>query len=367
MRLVLFWAFYDRYVHRVYQDNPHLAQLPYRKQLDFLLSDYFGWPPALVQRTTEKGHEAAILLVNIEPLQRAWAHENGMKFEAGNWQYEIAYEQVKRFEPDVLWIGSMFQYFGEYLQRLQPFCRKIFAWIACPMPSSLNLAGVDCVLTSHANFQQTFRQQGQSCECLLPAFEPDILQRVGHVLPNLDCSFVGQLSWAHIERIRVMKQLAAQTPIKIWSDRTRFFSRGLLKRGFIPAYFEARSLKSRIQPSVWGMEMYEVLARSVMTVNVHVGVAGGLAGNMRMFEAPGMGALLLTEDAPNIKELYEPGKEVVTYRNTENLIDIINYYRNHPKERQEIAAAGQKKALAMHSTIHRRDQLLDIFDRYLSK
>jgi spore maturation protein CgeB len=366
MKIVLFLAFYKNYLNSTYAKNPILANCGYRQQLDILLSDNFGWPPALVRRLSELGHDVEILLVNAEPLQRAWAEENGVRFTE-NWQYDIAFEQVKRFRPDVLWIGSMFKYFGDYLQQLKPFCRRIFAWIACPAPSSLNLAAIDCVLTSHANFQESFQRQGQAAEKLLPAFEPKILDQIKSGTTDIDCSFVGNLSWAHIQRIRVMSQLANQTPIQIWGDRPRLKSRGLLQKGFIPAYLEARSIKSRIRPAVWGMEMYEILARSAMTVNVHGEVAEGLAGNMRMFEATGMGSLLLTESAPNIKELYEPGEEVITYRDTEHLVDIINYYHSHPQERDEIAAAGQRKTLMKHSVAQRSAELLDIFEVYLGQ
>jgi hypothetical protein len=364
MRLTLFWSYYQSYIKSIYNKYPELDQQPYQYQLEVFLSDYFGWPPSLAQRFESIGHDVQILIVNAKPLQYSWARENNFEFTQ-NWQYEIAYEQVRRFQPDILWIGSMFNYFGEYLQRLRPFCRKIFAWIACPTPNSLDLTGIDCVLTSHTNFQKNFQQQGQASERVLPAFEPKVLNLLENMVPDLDCSFVGNLTWAHIQRIHMLKELAYQTPTQIWGNAPRLLSKGLLQKGYISVYWEARTFKSRINPSVWGMDMYRVLKRSRMTVNIHGEVAEGIAGNMRIFEVTGVGTLLLTEDAPNIKELYEPGKEIVTYSGTSNLIDIIHYYMKNPKERAEISQAGQAKALLAHSTIQRAQEVLAIFDTYL--
>jgi spore maturation protein CgeB len=367
MKLLLFWVFYRQYISHTYQKNPQLGEMDYRSQIDWLLADSYGWTPGIMKQLESQGHEVEILFVNVEPLQRAWARENGVTFDVQNWQFEIPYEQVKRFKPDVLWVGAMFQYFGEYMQRLQPHCRKIFAWIASPLPKSIDLAAVDCVLTSHSNFKETFERQGQTCEKILPAFDQRILTKLKQPVPtDIGCSFVGNLSWAHIQRIHAMRQLVDHTPLQIWGNRSHLISRGLTQRGFIPAYLTARSLKSRINPGVWGLEMYTVLARSAMTVNVHGEVANGLAGNMRMFEATGMGTMLITEDAPNIKELYAPDEEVVTYRSTEHLIDIINYYTNHTQECMEIAAAGQKRTLTAHSLIQRGPELAALFESYLA-
>ena len=107
--------------------------------------------------------------------------------------------------------------------------------------------------------------------------------------------------------------------------------------------------------------MYEVMTRSQLAVNVHIGVAGGLAGNMRMFEATGCGALLLTEQAPNLHELFEPGQEVASYTGTSDLIARIRHYLANPDEAARIAAAGQRRTLADYSAEARARELEHLF------
>jgi spore maturation protein CgeB len=365
MKIALFFSYYETYIKSLYEEDIHLSKLPYKQQLGRILADNFSWPAALCQRLEDMGCEVEFI-INVESLQRAWALENGYEFDLENWKYTIPCEQVKRFSPDIMWIGSMFKYFGDFLGEIKPYCRKIFAWTACPIPKSLDLSNIDCMLTSHANYQSFFKAQGKAVEMLLPCFEESILTTAGIEDRDLDCSFVGGLSWIHIERINVIKTLADGTPIQIWSDYPKLISRGILQPNFWNAYLKLRSIKARINPSVWGMEMYRVLARSKITINVHAEVASGLAGNIRMFEATGMGALLITEDAPNIRELYEPGTEVITYKNLEDLVELINYYTDRPEERSAIATAGQVRTLKDHSTVQRSKELIEIFARYLN-
>jgi spore maturation protein CgeB len=365
MKILFFWQYQNSYLHSLLKKGVKFSDLPYDRQLLAMLADNFGWTSAVAKRLEEMGHEVQILLVNIEPLQRAWARENGVEFNLSDWEYKIPLEQIKRFSPDIMWIGSMFKYFGDYLDQLKPYCKKIIAWVACPLPKSLNLNHIDGILTSHENYQSHFRSQGKSTDIILPCFEPNILSDISIGSQDIDCSFVGGLSWAHIERINIIKKLSEQTPIKIWSDYPKLISRGILEPKFWNAYFKLSTVRSRINPSVWGMDMYRILGRSKITINVHAEVAGGFAGNIRMFEATGMGALLITEDAPNIRELYEPGTEVITYKNTKNLVELINYYIDQPQERESIAQAGQARTLKDHSTVQRSKELIEIFSRYL--
>ena len=122
-----------------------------------------------------------------------------------------------------------------------------------------------------------------------------------------------------------------------------------------------RPLLARRQPEVYGRDMYRVLARTRFTVNAHIGVAGGLAGNMRMFEATGMGSLLFLEDMPNLPELFEPGVEVVPYRDASDLCKRIRSHAGRPDEAAAIAARGQRRTLRDYGTPARAREVDALF------
>jgi spore maturation protein CgeB len=103
--------------------------------------------------------------------------------------------------------------------------------------------------------------------------------------------------------------------------------------------------------------MYRVLARSRIVVNRHGDIAEGFANNMRLFEATGMGALLLTEEATNLGELFVPGQEVETYADADELVAKIRALLADEDRRAAIAAAGQRRTLDDHTYARRMVEL----------
>jgi len=106
--------------------------------------------------------------------------------------------------------------------------------------------------------------------------------------------------------------------------------------------------------------MYQLLAQSRITLNIHIDQAGPYAANMRLFEATGVGTLLITDWKENLHEMFEPGKEVVAYRSSEECAEMIQYYLEHEEERKAIAQAGQQRTLREHTYYHRMQELVDI-------
>jgi spore maturation protein CgeB len=86
-----------------------------------------------------------------------------------------------------------------------------------------------------------------------------------------------------------------------------------------------------------------------MVINRHGEVSKGYSNNMRLFEATGMEAMLLTEDSPNIGQYFNPGNECVTYKDSTDLRSTIDYYLSHQEEMRLIAKAGQAKTLKCHT------------------
>lgn len=114
----------------------------------------------------------------------------------------------------------------------------------------------------------------------------------------------------------------------------------------------------------WGLQMYEVLARSKIVVNHH-GNVPPYANNLRLFEATGSGAMLLTDEKPNLAELFRPGSEAIAYRDAEQCVDHIRHFLAHDAARATIARAGQARTLADHSFENRMRELIEIIGRGL--
>lgn len=84
---------------------------------------------------------------------------------------------------------------------------------------------------------------------------------------------------------------------------------------------------------------------------------------LRHFEVPGCGAFQLTNENPELAELFEPGREVVFYRSNTDLADKLAHYLTHDDERRQIAARGYARAHADHTLDRRVRSLFDAVSR----
>jgi spore maturation protein CgeB len=109
------------------------------------------------------------------------------------------------------------------------------------------------------------------------------------------------------------------------------------------------TLQSHNLGGVYGIEMYRTIGQNAIQLNSH-GDGSLQAGNMRLYEATGMGTLLLTDWKSNLPDLFVPEKEIITYKNKAEAIDKINYYLKNTNEAKEIALNGQKRTFAQYST-----------------
>lgn len=83
----------------------------------------------------------------------------------------------------------------------------------------------------------------------------------------------------------------------------------------------------------------------------------------RVFEVTSSGAFLLTNETPLIAELYEPGREIVCYRDERDLKEKIGYFLAHPAEREAIAETGRQRACRDHTYEQRLKEILSVVDK----
>jgi len=195
-----------------------------------------------------------------------------------------------------------------------------------------------------------FLRQNVVTEYLPLAFEPRILAQTPEAPRDIPVSFVGGVSPSHRERLDFLETIAQRIDLAIWTDLP-------------PALAATSAISTHHRGSAWGRAMFQILRRSQITLNRHIDVSANFANNMRLFEATGMGACLVTDAKDNLAELFEPGKEVVTYTSAEECVAAVRHLAEHPAERQRIAAAGQTRCLADHTYERRMTELVAILTR----
>ena len=365
MKILLLWDYYDSYLRNFYDVHPIVVGKSYRDQLQLLLDDFFGWPPYLIPELRNLGHEVEIIVGNALPLQMTWARENGVSIAIQDWPLVVVKEQIRRYRPDVLFIGGADQYLGGFLRQIREYCRFVVAWKAVAVSANFDWSNVDLVLSSHTVFIEKFRALGLPSELLLPCFDQRILKNLEDCTPNIELCFVGSLSTVQFRRrMELLSYMQRRIPIQIYSEKMSWRRRPWPIGVFIKQlHLLPFLLRTRPNPAVFGIEMFSVLNRSKIALNAHVESAQGLAGNIRMFEATGVGALLLTENANNLAAIFHPDTEVVTYNSPAEAVEKAKYYLTHELERVSVAKAGQARTLREHNSRERALELDQILRR----
>ncbi|MFY7787299.1 MAG: glycosyltransferase family protein, partial [Thermoflexibacteraceae bacterium] len=364
MKIIYFATYYSDYLKNFYVNRTHLAQASYQEQLKALMDDFFGVFGAYTHHANLLGAEAHLIIANAKPLQQAWAKENNVPFDETNWEFTIPIAQTKQLQPDIFFIGSMFQYYGEFLDTIKQYTKKIYGWISCPIPEGKEPKQLSLVLTSLPSYVDRFRAAGHQAELLPAAFDTAVLDALQKDVPAQDIllSFAGGFYGdIHAKRTKIINHLFKHTPLEVFSDN-------LYELALPPIpYFQQKLINytksSRLHPAVWGLQMYRTLQRSQITVNVHGDIAGEYAVNMRMYEATGVGTLLLTDGKQSKYKLFED-HEVVYYDSPEDAVEKALYYLQHDAERQQIAQAGQQKTVSMYNFSTNVALMLSHFEKY---
>jgi len=62
----------------------------------------------------------------------------------------------------------------------------------------------------------------------------------------------------------------------------------------------------------------------------------------RTYEVLGSGGFLLTNDTSEIRRLFSPGQDMIVSHSSEETIELVRYYLDHPEERMKIKKAGME-------------------------
>ncbi len=344
-------TYYRGFLERLYARNPELALASYAEQHRRIQQECFGDSDFYSHGLALQGWQSADLIVNWEPLQQRWAGEHGVQ---GDWA-AVALAQIEAQRPDVVYVQDMNLFPAELLLRLRQRARLVVGQIATPVVRDIPFGQYDLVISSFPHYVEELRRHGV-CSCYQPlAFDPRVLETLefpAYRERPIACSFVGGISNLHLEAHRLLDLLATETPAQFW--------------GYGAASLPADSpVRQRHNGEAWGSEMFSVLAHSSITINRHGEVALNYANNMRLYEATGCGALVITDYKDNLPELFEVGKEIVAYRSPEECVALVQYYLDHPEEAEAIAAAGQQRTLRDHSYALRMAQTAELLERHL--
>jgi spore maturation protein CgeB len=374
MKFLILNKDYPEFLSWHYARNPGLERQPYEQQMQVRNESMYGVADFYSSNLRKLGHEAWDIHANNEFMQRAWADEHGLRINSGpkwefrlrrgivpwvsrtrnrQWVHQIIMAQIKHYQPDVLLNQTMDDVSTDFLRQIKPYVKLLVGeHAATRLPETENWSVYDVVTSSFPPTLDWFRSKGIPTEFNRLAFEPRVLSRLENGQKKIPISFVGSFHPVHSTRVEWLEYLCSRCEVKVWTPRTNHLSASSL----VPRF--------HVGPA-WGTEMYQVLRDSFVTLNHHGNVVGSYANNCRLFEATGVGTLLITDWKANLCEMFEPEKEVVTYRTPQECVEMVQYYLEHDQERKAIARAGQQRTLRDHTYSNRMEELAGIIHKYI--
>jgi hypothetical protein len=375
VRVLVVDTYYPAFLATHYAERQGLGGAPYADQLSALIERGFGTSDSYSHYMRRLGHEAEDVIVNCPELQWAWAREHRpargralrslahapgrLGAAAGHVTlHAIAQAQIRAFRPDVLYVQDLWFFSRRQLDALRRSGVFVAGQIASPAPPPERLWGYDLLITSFPHFVERFRELGIASEYLKIAFD----ERVGDRLrargvdtapeserPH-DAAFVGGVNPSvHAAGTKLLEEVAARTPLEVWG-----YGSDALPGG--------SPIRRVHHGEAWGLDMFAVLAQSKIALNRHIDAAEGHANNMRLYEATGTGALLVTDRGSNLADLFEPGRELVVYEDAGDLVHKVEHYLANAGERIAIARAGQERTLREHTYARRIGDLVRILE-----
>ena len=359
-RIMVLNTFDQAFIDDLYAQDPRLADLHYPQQLQRVFETAFGVADAYSTGLRTHQCEATELIVNADALQSRWATDHRLTL-AGNIhdrRRQIVAAQIDADEPDVLLVFEWCPLGDEFLAEIKSHVRLLVGQISSTLPANRSFAAYDLMLSSWPPIVDYFRTQGIAAEPLKLAFDERVLDRLSPQPHQYSVTFVGGFGKVHTERISWLEQILQTVKVDIFGYGLQQVPHGSL-------------IHDHHRGSAWGWRMYEVLQRSRITLNLHAAtdvrgqVATNVAANLRLYEATGVGTCLLTDWKENLPEMFDPGREVVVFRDAMECVEIIQHYLKHEPERATIAAAGQRRTLRDHTYRQRMGELAEIIRQHL--
>lgn len=331
------------------------------------------------------GCDVQQVYLSVKPVQAAWAREHGVPWPEENWARNIVVEQVRQFQPDIVYLQDLDFFDAELRREIRSVCRGrvfMFGWRFCPTTDYKAYCDLDLILTGNPAYVNQFKAVGMNVSLLRLAYEHTKCGASnGLESTNYPFTFIGTVGspdGPHARRYEFIERLLSTTKLEVWGDITdgdpgrslrsklRLARRWLAgNRTIRPIPLKTRFSK-RCHGPVFGPAYVEMLQRSKVTLNVHAACADEYTGNIRLFEGTGFGACLLTDAKRDLCELFVPDEEVVAYSSTDECAEKVHYLMDHDNIRASIAAAGCRRARKDHTWEVRSAEMLDILKQCLS-
>ena len=402
MKIAFLSSIYPAHAEKIYRENPSLKNKSSEEQMEFIrwhaLSSYVRWFELL----EKKGFATCAFNHNLPEVALAWAKENQFEPKSNDNIREIGLEKIKRFKPDLIFCRSPNTYLNNhFLHELIDLLSKkpkLIAWYGANCGDEEIFRYFDLTLTNSKHLVNLLRKKDIKADFLQHAFDPIILDKIRIPVERLNrVAFFGNLDVSandFRERTKLLEEVSEKINIldvygtckaPTLNEATKHT---LLKvrqeisakiRQIVPIkkidYWSnkqslphspwelGKNFCKRIKSPLYGQEMLQKLSSYQIALNYHNQHTGDFACNMRLFEATGVGCILVTDAKSDLNEYFDIDIEILSYTTADEACSKIKFLIDNKKVADEIGQKAQAKCLSNYNIFN----LSDIFCDHIQK
>jgi len=267
-------------------------------------------------------------------------------------------ETFRNYNPDLVFFGHSENITNKTLENFREIKKNILIshWNEDPMMSGLSDSknNINKIKSFEKLVDRTFISTA-----------PEVVQK-SKTINNLSFFF-----------IPVDRNIECYNVYKLNPEKDLFYAmshgvnRGLLKKGKIDERINfLKKLTKKlsnvdfdfygyddVQP-IWADKFYNALTNCKMGLNLSRGNPTKYYSSNRIASLIGNGLLTFIDKKTKLDDFFS-NKEIIFYKNIDDLSDKINYFKNKPKERIRIAEQGQKKYFKLFNEKKTASYLID--------
>jgi spore maturation protein CgeB len=349
----------------------------YEKVLKDVFEKKYSVSNNITKELNKKNYECAEIIHNLEILQKKWLRQYGDI----NSKEEVIFQQIKYYNPDVLFIGDVNLLSNKFTERVRSISSvKLILCFHCAPFSKKNLDNLkfaDALITCTAGYRKKLKNLIKNDVFLMHhAFQND-LEINFEEKRDFDVGFLGSLFLnenLHIGRVSIIYNLiknfnnsyVAINFSKLFIlDFLMFILNSIIKLNFfknIKIFYKIIYIFFFSKKPTFGKNMFDVLKNTKILINKHIEDTE-YAGNMRLFEGTGLGCLLITDYKKDLEKLFNINNDIVIYASEKQILEKINYYLKNNSIRISIAKSGYNKTKSFHNYLNRVNEL----DKFIKK
>jgi hypothetical protein len=357
---------FNKYLEKKFEIG--IKQNSFAEMQQIVINEGFNAVHQILPVLEPANRQGFFTLWNYEPMQLQWAREQG--WNETNLK-EIIKAQIEEFGGDVYYNLSPIQYTADEISQLPKKMVKI-GWFASPEKNKIDFNVYNTRFTNLPSDVDEEGKKGFRSHFFQLSDAPVFHAHTQNQNRPIDVLFFGQYLESHFDKrngyidelIRLQEKHGFNLVLALMANyKYKYllpFKLPLaLHQKFRILTFPPKKVAEYSSHALFGSEMLQHIGQAKIVFNCHVDMAGDYRVNMRIFEALGCGAHMLSDSGIYPDGLNE-GEHFSVYKDVSELEEKILYLLKNQHDREKIEKNGNTTIRANYSKEHQWERFQQI-------